>query len=405
MTKRWLLGVGLALALAGSLAAQGGAAEPPPALLLWINGDKGYEGIEEVGRKFTEATGVPVQVEHPDGVPDRFVQATQSGKGPDLLIWAHDRLGEWADAGLLMPVDPSPAFRQAIFPKAWEAFTHDGKLWAYPLAMETTTLLVNTDLLDPADVPPNLADCGSLQGRLKGEGTLPILWDYNNSYFTWGLLAAGGGRIFGRTAEGGYDPMDVGVDAPEVVAAAATIRQMIADGTMPGAVSYSVAEALMAKGRLAMFISGPFAWSNLRAAGIPFAVATIPGFGGRPARPFVGVLGAMVNRFSPNQDLAQEFMENWLATPTGLLAMDAHVPIGVPANQAAYRAMSADPNIRGLMANIEVGTIMPNIPQMGAFWSAMESAMNTITTGRATPREALENAARRMRTAAAAAGK
>ena len=401
MMRTWLLGVGLALA--GALAAQG--ADVPPSLLIWINGDKGYEGIEEVGAKFTEATGVPVQVEHPDGVPDRFVQATQSGKGPDLLIWAHDRLGEWADAGLLMPVDPSPAFRQAIFPKAWEAFTHDGKLWAYPLAMETTTLLVNTDLLDPADVPANLTDCGNLQGKLKGEGALPILWDYNNSYFSWGLLAASGGQIFGRTADGGYDPKAVGVDGPEVVAAAAAIRQMIVDGTMPGAASYSVAEALMAQGKLAMFISGPFAWANLRGAGIPFAVATIPGFDGQPARPFVGVLGAMVNRFSPNQDLAQEFMENWLATPTGLLAMDAHVPIGVPANQAAYRAMSADPNIRGLMANIEVGTIMPNIPQMGAFWSAMESAMNTITTGRATAQEALENAAQRMRTAAEVAGK
>jgi maltose/maltodextrin transport system substrate-binding protein len=40
---------------------------------------------------------------------------------------------------------------------------------------------------------------------------------------------------------------------------------------------------------------------------------------------------------------------------------------------------------------------MPNIPQMGAFWSAMESALATITSLRAAPQAALDNAVRRMR--------
>jgi maltose/maltodextrin transport system substrate-binding protein len=48
------------------------------------------------------------------------------------------------------------------------------------------------------------------------------------------------------------------------------------------------------------------------------------------------------------------------------------------------------------MKNIEVGTLMPNIPQMGVFWSAMESALATITSQRATPQEALDNAQARM---------
>lgn len=392
--RAWVAGLAALAAVA-----RAGAGEE---LLVWVNGDKGYAGIEEIGRIFEENTGVSVKVEHPDGVPDRFVQATQSGKGPDILIWAHDRLGEWADAGLLMPVDPSPAFRAAVFDKAWEAFTHKGKVWAYPIAMEATTLLVNTDLLSPDEVPANLADCAALSERMKEKGALPILWDYSNSYFTWGFLAAGGGEIFGRTAEGDYDPTAVGVDGESVVAMAATIQKMIREGTMPTAASYSVAEALMAQGRLAMFVSGPFAWDNLRKSGIPFAVARLPGVGGEPGRPFVGVLGAMANRFSDKLDLAQEFLEQYLITPTGLAAMDRHVAIGVPARKDAYRTMSADPNIRGLMSNIEVGTMMPNIPEMGAFWSSMVSALNLLTSCRDTPEGALGTAARRMRAAAGA---
>lgn len=382
------------------LAVTGGVrAAEEPSLLIWINGDKGYKGIEEIAERFTENTGVPVRVEHPDGVPDRFMQATQAGKGPDILIWAHDRLGEWADAGLLMSVDPTPAFRAAIFPQALEAFTHQGRLWAFPIAMEATTLIVNTDLLAPEEVPQNLADCAALVPKLAEKGAYPILWDYNNAYFTWGFLAASGGQIYGRTADGGYDPKVVGVDGESVVEAAGTIRRMIQEGTMRAAASYAVAESLMAHGQLAMFVSGPFAWDNLRKAGIPFAIARLPGFDGQPGRPFVGVLGAMLNRSSQNLDLAQEFLEYYLITPKGLAAMDKHVPVGVPARKDAYQAMAGDPRIRGLMANIEVGTLMPNIPEMGAFWSAMTSAMNLITTGGDSAADALHNAAQRMRRA------
>ena len=71
-------------------------------------------------------------------------------------------------------------------------------------------------------------------------------------------------------------------------------------------------------------------------------------------------------------------------------------PLGVPALIDAYNAKAADPLIAGSMKNIEVGTLMPNIPRMGVFWSAMESALATITSGRATPRAALENARQRM---------
>ena len=97
-------------------------------LLVWINGDKGYEGIAEIGLTFEKNTGVPVDVEHPEGATDKFFHAAKSGKGPDIMIWAHDRLGEWADTGLLMPVDPSPEFLSRVFPKALDAFTHRGRL-------------------------------------------------------------------------------------------------------------------------------------------------------------------------------------------------------------------------------------------------------------------------------------
>jgi len=87
----------------------------------------------------------------------------------------------------------------------------------------------------------------------------------------------------------------------------------------------------MASGQLALMITGPRDWANLRKAGIGFDLAPLPGVGGNPGRPFVAVFVAMINRSSPNVYLAQHFLEEYALTSEGLKAMNADAPLGVPA--------------------------------------------------------------------------
>ena len=61
-------------------------------LVIWINGDKGYNGLAEVGKKFEKDTGIKVTVEHPDKLEEKFPQVAATGDGPDIIFWAHDRL-------------------------------------------------------------------------------------------------------------------------------------------------------------------------------------------------------------------------------------------------------------------------------------------------------------------------
>ena len=44
----------------------------------------------------------------------------------------------------------------------------------------------------------------------------------------------------------------------------------------------------------------------------------------------------------------------------------------------------------------KLGEPMPNIPEMGKFWSSMASALENISNGRQSPKEALDAAAARM---------
>ena len=59
-------------------------------------------------------------------------------------------------------------------------------------------------------------------------------------------------------------------------------------------------------------------------------------------------------------------------------------------------AAQADPLVAGMLAVAAIGVPMPSNPEMGAFWLAMGPALTNITTGAATPADALNDAAARI---------
>ena len=159
----------------------------------------------------------------------------------------------------------------------------------------------------------------------------------------------------------------------------------------------SGAAGVGARGQVAMMINGPWSWNNLKKSKINFGVAPYPKIDGKQGGPFVGVLGAMLSSSSPNKELANEFMENYLLSMDGLRAVNAHVPLGVPANKAYYQELKADPLIAGTMAAAQSGTPMPNNPEMARFWSGMLAALQNITQGRETVKDGLDRAATRIK--------
>ncbi|WP_407214527.1 extracellular solute-binding protein [Enterobacter kobei] len=113
-------------------------------LVIWINGDKGYNGRPK-WEKFEKDTGIKVTVEHPDKLEEKFPQVAATGDGPDIIFWAHDRFGGYAQSGLLAEVTPDKAFQDKLFPFTWDAVRYNGKLIAYPIAVEALSLIYNKD--------------------------------------------------------------------------------------------------------------------------------------------------------------------------------------------------------------------------------------------------------------------
>jgi len=392
MMRRLVLAGFAALASALALSVQ---AADAPKLLVWINGDKGYNGLQKVGDAFAKESGVTVVVQHPEGATDKFQAAAAAGKGPDIFCWPHDRTGEWARSGLLVPIHPPKRVRDAIDDAAWKAFTYKGKVWGYPLAIEAVGLVVNRDLVKT--VPSTFDEVMALDKELAKRGKKALLWDYNKSFFTWPLLAGAGGEVFGRTASGELDPSVVGVNSAGALAGASMLSRLIEEGYMPRGARYAEMEAGFARGEIAMMITGPWAWDNARKAKINFTVAPVPAvIPGKPSKAFVGVLGCMIAAPSKVKDIAREFVENHMLRVDSLKMISADVPLGTPANKAYFAELSGDANIRATMENARTGEPLPNIPELGRFFPAMDAALEAISQGRQTPKEALDGAAARM---------
>ena len=388
-----LLAAAATLALAGGLPAAALAGEPGK-LLIWINGDKGYNGLQKIGDEFAKKTGVQVTVEHPEDAPGKFQQAAAAGKGPDIWIWPHDRIGEWIAGGLLQPLTPSKKLRDDIDPLAWKAFNVGGKTWGYPISIEAVSLVYNKALVKTP--PKSFEEVMALDKQLAKDGKKAILWDYTNTYFTWPLLAANGGYAFKLKPDGTYDPADTGVNNAGAVKGGELLNKLIREKYMPEGSGYAEMEAAMAQGKVAMMINGPWSWDNLKKANIDFGVAKIPTVGGKKAAPFVGVLGAMLNKSTPNKDVAVEFIENYMLSTKGLKMINDDVPLGTPASKTLFAELKSDPKIQATMASAQDGSPMPNNPEMGRFWSAMVSALGNIMDGRQSAKEALDGAAKRI---------
>jgi maltose/maltodextrin transport system substrate-binding protein len=145
---------------------------------------------------------------------------------------------------------------------------------------------------------------------------------------------------------------------------------------MPVGSGYAEMEAAVAQGRVAMMINGPWAWVNLQRMGIDFGVARIPAVAGKPAAPFVGIKGLLINRATRQRELAVEFIENHVLTLPACATStapnpSAHRPAApTTPNCWPTRPMARGGRHHGLGAD---GKPTPSNPEMGRFWAAMKS--------------------------------
>lgn len=384
LTSRKVLATAILLSASSAQAFQDGK------IVIWGAGDdRGREAWVEIGKQFEADTGIGLVIETPDPLTDKFQQAAATGDGPDLIFFAHDRFGEWGNSGLISAINVDADLKESIEDFAWDAVTVGDKIFGYPMFAEAVSLIYNKAHVKEA--PQSFEDI--IAGLNLPDGVEPIMWDYNNTYFSMPLLAANGGFAFEKV-DGVYDADETGVNNPGAIQGAQVIKNLI-DAGMPTGIDYGIMDAEFAEGKVGMIINGPWSWSGYEEAGIDFGLAPIPSVNGAPGKPFVGVWSIGVNAASPNKDLVKLFMEEYVLNDEALKSIVAAGLNGAMVDKSVGASQN-DPRIATTLENAKAGVPMPNNPEMGRFWSAMGPALGNITSGRQSVEEALEDAATRI---------
>lgn len=351
--------------------------------------------LEELALQFEEEFGIPVIVHEVPflDIRDQFKTAAPAGEGPDIFIGAHDWLGDLAANGLLAELDLADV-EADFLPSALAAFVYEGAQYGLPTAAENVAFIRNLDLVP--ENPATWEEVRAISEELVAAGDSMYGWIIQDTdpYHSFSLLTAYGGYVF-SVSEAGYDPADVGIDSEGAIAGAAFMESFVADGLMPTGVDYDVMHTLFETGDAAMIITGPWAIPRIEESGVNFAVGGLPAGPGGAAKPFLGVVGFMVNAFSENKILAEAFLLDFIATEEVMASFYSADPR--PPSHIGLRESLDDEIMAGFVAAGTEGLAMPAIPEMGSVWAAWANAMTLVRTGELSAEEAFSNAGEQIR--------
>jgi arabinogalactan oligomer/maltooligosaccharide transport system substrate-binding protein len=389
-----------------SAGASAAASNSGATLVIWAD-QKRAAAIQPLAQKWATDNGVTVKVESiASDIQTKFKTASQAGNPPDVVVWAHDVIGDFVQNGAIDPIE-GLSDTSAFDPLAIKGMTFGGKLYGVPYSVENIALIRNTDLAPTA--PATMEDLVKAGQQLvtdkKATQIMALqVGQKGDAYHIYPLFTSGGGSFFGLTSTGDPDPKTVTVDSAESIAAGQKLFEMGEKGT--GALKRSIddktAIPAFTGAKTAFLVSGPWAIADIAKSGVKYDITAIPPFAdGKPAAPFIGVNGFYVASKGANKTLAQEFVTSLVPTQDFQVALYQAEPRR-PALTAAVDAVKADdPNIPKFAAAGKDGVILPAIPAMGQVWAPFGVAEAAIVGG-ADPATALKAAAVAIRAGIAA---
>ncbi|OJH42287.1 extracellular solute-binding protein [Cystobacter ferrugineus] len=326
-----------------------------------------------------------------DAYADKISATVPRGKGPDVFIFAQDRLGGWIEAGnTVEPIDfyLDDELKKRFIPSTLQAMVYRGTTYGLPLNYKSITLIYNKKLVPTP--PKTSGELVTMAKKItdKKAGRFGLAYAYGDFYYHAALMNGFGGGVFGAD---GAPTMN---SPANVKAADQLLKWMDKDGILPAEPTTALITSLFNEGKAGMVFSGPWFLGEI-AKGVDYGLAPLPTLdeaGGKPMRPWTTVEGVYVAAPSKNKDAAFE-LAKFLTSTEGakVLALEGRQS---PANQAVYSdpKVAADAQLKAFRAQVDTAVPMPNVPEMSMVWGHATSAMSSILKKTATPKAALDAA-------------
>jgi arabinogalactan oligomer/maltooligosaccharide transport system substrate-binding protein len=363
----------LALAMGISLGFSGCASDPAPktqALEVWVD-ELEAKALEKAAADFKKDTKVTVNLVVQQDPRSNFLSQAAVGKGPDVLVGAHDWIGELYANGLIEPLDLGGK-KGDFYDNAVAAFNYQGKQYGMPYTIENLALICNAKRMSAQPNWDQVKQAGLALSLNAGGG---------DPYHLYPIQTSFGAHVFKKDNNGNYTPeLDLQSGGVEFAKWLGTEGKKILDPTS----NWDSSVAALKSGSKACWITGPWAKDQLGLDSAEFNIYKIPSVGGKDAISFLSSRGFYVSKSSKDAFYAKKFVVDYVGkseTQKELFAVTGRIP----ANKSAFDSAGNDRVVKGFGEAGRNAEPLPAIPAMGSVWASWGSSEIAIIKGLGKP--------------------
>ena len=363
------------------------SAVEPVTLTIWHETSEGIaDAIQAELDKL--APNVVVKVERKEKMSDALKLVGNDPKSaPDLYFFAHDKIGVFAQMGILEPITSfvSTDEMSDLLPMSIPAATYKGEIYQLPVYFETQMFMYNKALMK--EVPKTTDDLLEYMKANTADGSYGFVEQHSTAYYNSSWMHAFGGFIINENAE-------PGLNTKETLASVEYHKQFVP--YMPVDGEYNTVTTLFKEGKAHSIIGGPWLVPEVKAAGIDLGIAPMPTVNstGKPLTPYSGVQGLSVLKANAEgkKDAVTQVLQQLLKPDVGIaLAKSASC---APTNIKSYddAAVSGDEMIAAMKETAANVVPMPNVPEMDVMWTATENMLAAVNKNGGDPQTECDKA-------------
>lgn len=358
----------------------GGTANDPNTLVVWHDKE---DAVIAALQAYLESAlpDVNVQFEKKTSLTDSLkLVGNDPSSAPDLFIFAHDKIGVFAEMGILTPItDLIPQSDLANYlPMTLDAATYRGSLYQLPLYFETLLFMYNRRYMQDNEVPATTDDLLQYMEANTGRGRYGFVEQHSTAYYSAAWIHGFDGSIIDTDGTPFPDPAAV----KDALAYHLKFVEL-----MPGETEYSTVNTLFLEGKADATIGGPWMVPSAREANVDLGIAPMPVVNatGKALAPYSGVQGVHVLTFAAqNKPEAVQKLLRALMDPEVGIAL-AQASGCAPANSVCYddSRVCDDELVQSMRSTAEIAVPMPNIPEMDVMWTVVSNLLTDVNLSHA----------------------
>lgn len=303
------------------------------------------------------------------------LNGNDSSAAPDMFIFAHDKVGVFAEMQILAPVEGllDEGVIENYLPMTIAAATYKDDLYQLPLYFETLLFMYNRRYMQDEEVPKTTSELLAYMEKNTGRGRYGFVEQHSTAYYSAAWIHGFGGTIID----------DTGVPFPEAQAVKDALNYHLKFvALMPGETEYNTVNTLFLEGKADATIGGPWMVPSARNAEIDLGIAAMPIVDEtqNALAPYSGVQGIHVLKYSAeNKTEVVKRVLSALTDPT--IGIDLALASGcAPANKLCYddERVAEDEMVQAMKGTAEIAVPMPNIPEMDVMWTVVGNLLTDV---------------------------